>query len=162
MRPDSHCAGCANDQHVWGPAATEPERALTTWTVRLTRRSCACPHCPCRKRELTLTARARHTDPPTTYLPLAGSLTLDQSPAVMPAPTVPRYRLPPAAMLPADLLTYRPPALPLARRAALFAETQTPHPPLPIPDNAVMQRVLKKLRELPATGPEQPPPESPP
>ncbi|WP_340682561.1 hypothetical protein LCL61_28350 [Amycolatopsis coloradensis] len=156
----AHCGDCDRDQHTWGPAATEPERDVTAWTVRLTRRHCVC-RCHCGKGETTVAARARHPDPPTAYLPLAGSLDPDREQLVMLAPTVPRHRLPAAALLAADLRPYRTPPLPLARRVLSFAEAQHARRPLPIPDQAVMARVLKKLRQLPTTGAKHPPPTRP-
>ncbi|UUV32256.1 hypothetical protein NQK81_02045 [Amycolatopsis roodepoortensis] len=158
MRPAPvRCGDCARDHHTWGPADTEPERDVTAWTVRLTRRHCVC-RCRCGKSETTVVARARRADPPTAYLPLAGSLDLERERAVLLAPTVPRHRLPAVAMFAADLLPHRPQPVRLARPVVPFAATRPVHRPLPSPDLAVMERVLTKLHQLPTKGPKHVPP----
>ncbi|MFC9249951.1 hypothetical protein [Amycolatopsis thailandensis] len=105
----------------------------------MTRRHCACPRYPCPREEVTLTARARRPEPPTAYLPHLGSLISKETPAMTQTPTIRRHRLPQTALLPADRCRY-------------------PARPLPMPDDAVLARVLLKLRQLPTTGPKDVPP----
>jgi len=146
-------------------AATDAALELPAGAVRLSRRTCACPHCACRDVELTLSAAARATPAhaktdhvPTEYLPLTGFVDTQEKSDVTQTPTVPKYLLPESAFR-AGLRTYVPPAVPLA--PSVEPLVQDPPPDLRRPGLPFMERVLERLREWPATGPGDIPPHPP-
>lgn len=169
MQPDSpRCSGCAREHHSWGVAATDAALELPAGAVRLTRRSCACPRCACRDVEVTLSAVARARPAhamadniPTEYLALAGFVNAKENTDMMQTPTVPKYTLPDAAFRASGLRVYVPPAVPLAPSVEPLVQTQAPPLDLQRPEIPFMKRVLKKLRELPTTGPGDIPPHRP-